>query len=76
MKALAQRKGWRHRQHRHFQFNLDKLQGRQDHENLVRWFAAAEALHINFYEDHSSRETIIIHAEDVRRLIDRLEEID
>ena len=76
MKALAERKGWRHRQHRHFHQNLDKLRDQKDHEDLVRWFGAAESLHINFYEDHSSIETIHIHAEDVSRLIDRLEFVE
>ncbi len=75
MKALAERKGWHHRSHRHFKQNLDKFQDRQDYQDLVRWFGAAELLHINFYEDHSSVETINIHAEDVRLLIERLESI-
>lgn len=75
MKAMAERKGWHHRSHRHFQQNLDKLQDRKDHEDLVRWFGAAELLHINFYEDRDSFETIRIHAEDVSRLIDRLEQV-
>ena len=75
MKALAERRKWHHRSHRHFKQNLDKLQDRNDYDDLVRWFGAAELLHINFYEDHSSYETINIHAEDVSRLIDRLEQV-
>ena len=76
MKSVAERNGWRHRSHRHFKQNLDKLQDRRDYEELVRWFGAAEVLHVNFYEDHSSYETINVHAADVRRLIDRLEQIE
>ena len=76
MKALAERKSWHHRSHRHFKQNLDKLRDRKDYEELVRWFGAAELLHINFYEDHSSYETISIHAEDVSRLIDRIEQVE
>ena len=75
MKALAERKGWRHRSHRHFKQNLDRMRERLDYEDLIRWFGAAELLHINFYEDHSSLENIRIHAEDVRLLIERLETI-
>ena len=76
MKALAERKGWRHRQHRHFQDILDRLDDRTDHQDLVRWFSGAEALHVNFYEDHSSHETISILAADIRLLIDRLEQVE
>lgn len=76
MKALAERKGWHHRSHRHFKQNLDKLQDRKDYEELVRWFGAAELLHINFYEDYSSYKAINIHAEDVSRLIERIEQVE
>ncbi len=76
MKAVAERNGWRHRQHRHFQDILDRLKDRSDHQDLVRWFGGAESLHVNFYEDHSSYETINIHAEGIRQLIDRLEQVD
>ena len=76
MKAVAERKGWRHRSHRHFHATLDSLAVEDDHEDLVNWFGAAESLHVNFYEDHSSPETIRIHAENVRRLIDRLERVE
>ena len=76
MKSVAERKKWHHRSHRHFKQNLDKLQDRKDYEDLVRWFGAAELLHINFYEDHTSYQVISIHAQDVRRLIDRLEQVD
>jgi hypothetical protein len=76
LKALAERKEWHHRSHRHFKQNLGKMQDRKDYEDLVRWFGAAELLHVNFYENHSSYETIRIHAEDVIRLIDRLERVE
>ena len=75
MKALAERKGWRHRSHRHFHQTLDLLKVEHDHENIVRWFGLAETLHINFYEDRASAETIAVIAEDVRLLIERLETI-
>ena len=75
IKALAERKGWRHRSHRHFHATLDSLAVEDDHSDLVHWFGAAESLHVNFYEDHASEETIRIHSADVRRLIDRLESI-
>ena len=76
MKALAERNNWRHRSHRNFHDVLEKLQDEHDHENIVRWFSGAEALHVNFYEDHSKANTIQILAHDVRLLIERLESID
>lgn len=75
MKALAERKGWRHRSHRHFHENLDLLTDDPSHADIVRWFGMAESLHINFYEDRASAETIRIHAGEIRQLIDRLEQI-
>ena len=73
MKSVAERKEWRHRSHRHFHDALDLMEDERDHEDIVRWFGLAETLHINFYEDRASAETIGIIAQDVRRLIDRLE---
>ncbi len=73
MKALAERRGWRHRSHRHFHQTLDMLKDEDDHKDIVRWFGLAETLHINFYEDRASAETIAVIAEDVRLLIERLE---
>ena len=73
MKAVAERRGWRHRSHRHFHACLDLMQDEEGYEDIVRWFGLAETLHINFYEDRASAETIGIIAEDIQRLIDRLE---
>jgi len=47
-----------------------------DHEDIVRWFGLAESLHINFYEDRASYDTIRIISADVRKLVDRLDLID
>ena len=76
MKALAERKGWHHRSHRHFHQTLDRLIDVDGHEDIVRRFGLAESLHINFYEDRASAETIAIIAEEIRRLIDRLELVE
>lgn len=76
MKALAERKKWHHRSHRHFHATLDELADLDDHKDIVRWFGLAEALHINFYEDRASAETIAINAESIRQLIDRLERVE
>ena len=76
MKALAERKGWRHRSYRHFHQNLDLMTAEDCHEDIVRRFGLAETLHVNFYEDRATAETISIIAAEVRQLIDRLERIE
>ncbi|MCY4474768.1 MAG: PaREP1 family protein [Chloroflexi bacterium] len=76
MKALSERRGWRHRSHRHFHQTLDLINDEDDHEDIVRWFGLAESLHINFYEDRASYDTIRIISADVRKLVDRLDLID
>ena len=75
MKALAERNGWHHRSHRHFHENLDLMKDEDDHEKIVNWFSVAESLHVNFYEDRASYETISINAGKIRMLIDRLEQM-
>ena len=76
MKVLPERKDWRHQKYRCLQRNLEKLQDRKDHKDSVRWFGVAESLQVNFHEDDFSFEPIRIHAEDVSRLIDRLEQVE
>lgn len=75
MKALAERKGWRHRSHRHFHQTLDLLIDEDGHDDIVRHFSLAETLHINFYEDRASADTIGIIAGEISLLIDRLDKV-
>ncbi len=76
MKALAERKGWRHRSHRHFHDTLDLLKNEDDHDEIVNSFSVAEALHINFYEDRASYETIRANAGKIQLLVERLEKMN
>ena len=44
--------------------------------DVGEWFKHAEALHGNFYENWMIESEVRSSAEDVRKLIDRLEEIE
>ena len=73
VKALCERRGWRHRNYRALETAIRRLQDETGDLELCPLFRSAKFLHINFYEEDQSAEAIAGGLEDVRRFIDKLE---
>ena len=75
MKAVASRRGWEHKTHAHAYSAINNLTALTGDREIRGWFNHADALHTNFYEDWMDEADIRSHADDVNRLISRLDEI-
>ena len=73
VKAVAQRRGWRHIAHRHLFHAVGRLGDETGNANIPRLFAVANDLHINFYEDWLETHVVVQHLGDVEQLVDLLE---
>ena len=76
MKSVASRHGWEHKSHAHAYGVINNLTRLTGDRRIRDWFGHADLLHTNFYEDWMDEADIRKHSQDVRRLIDRLDEID
>ena len=72
VKAVAEARGWRHYSHRELRNAIQQLAAETTDAELRLLFAAAEALHANFYENWMDAATVRGHAGDARRLIEKL----
>ncbi len=73
VKAVAQARGWPHRHHALLTEAVDNLAVETRDDDLVDRFAAANSLHINFYEDAMRVRTVRRHLNQIEVLIDKLE---
>ena len=75
IKSIGEGRGWNHQGHR-LRIDIAKQvadeQGRPD---LFESFMAAQALHINFYEDWMAADSIETAIENVKRLVAELEAV-
>ena len=72
VKTVAAAWRWQHFSHRELRNAVQQLANETTDADLRRLFAAAEALHANFYENWMDAATVRAHAEDARRLIEKL----
>lgn len=75
VKAVAERRGWRHDGHREL-FRCARLLAEETEQPEIReLFSLANSLHTNFYECWMDPETVGGNIESVKRLLDKLEEV-
>ena len=72
IKTVAATRGWRHFSHRELRNAIQELAEETTDSELRLLFAAAEALHDNFYENWMDGPTVQAHANDARRLIEKV----
>lgn len=73
VKAVAATRRWRHSSHRDLREVISRLYQESGDAELPRLFSVAEALHANFYENYIAAEVVKAHAEDARRLVEKLQ---
>ena len=75
VKAIAERRGRRHRHHVLTARIVKRLAIDARDAELPRLFKVAEKLHINFYENRLSETHVRAMAQDVSKLVQRLQAI-
>ena len=75
LKAIAEERGWNHNGHALIVDVAQQVADEQDRSDLVGLFGTAQALHVNFYENWLSSDTVGIYLNDVKRLLPELERI-
>ena len=73
VKTIPETRQWPPSSHRDLRGAISRLFRETNDPELPRLFAVAEALHANFYEDYIQPEELRIYAEDIRRLIEKLQ---
>ena len=75
LKAIAEERGWNHNSHGLIVDTAQQVADERGRPDLVGLFGTAQALHINFYEDWLSSDTVGIYLDDVKKLLPELERI-
>ena len=75
LKSVAEERGWNHNSHGLIIDIAQQVADEQGRPDLVSMFGSAQALHVNFYENWLSSDTIGIYLEDVKKLLPELERI-
>jgi uncharacterized protein (UPF0332 family) len=73
VKSVAAKKGVNIRSHEGLNRFVAKLKGELNDPELMRLFAAAGALHQNFYENWLPSEMVVDYGEAVKQLVKKLE---
>ena len=73
VKAVAQRRGWRHNGHRHLFVAIDKIYRETGDSEILVLFSASNALHMNFYENWQTNNQVQDSIERVAVLLENLE---
>ena len=73
LKALASERGWQHRRHNNLYEAVDKLIEETNDYEFRPLFAAAGALHTNFYEEFLEDDEVHDHLDQVIRFVDKME---
>ena len=72
VKAAAEARGWGHGGHRQLYTAVDRLIQETGDRGIRTAFAAANTLHVNFYDGVLSREAIGDYLSEVERLVETL----
>ena len=73
VKAIAQERGWSHNSHRDLYQVVNALRHETGDAELAILFSAGGFLHVNFYENAYTGDTIGDHLRQVERFVDRAE---
>ncbi len=73
IKAVAERRGWEHRNHAALFDNISHLVSETGDVEIRRLFRIANALHVNFYENWDNTENVASGLDDIERFLDKLE---
>ena len=73
VKAIADRRGWEHKTHRHIWVAVRRLADELPGIELERLFRSANHLHSNFYENLDSADAVADALDEVERFIGLLE---
>ena len=74
VKAVAERRGWRHRSHRDLFVVARRISEASNRPEVIELFGVANALHQNFYEGWMDGGYISMSLDRVARLLDTLDE--
>ena len=75
LKAIAEERGWNHGSHGLIVDIAQQVSDEWGRSDLVTLFGNAQALHVNFYEDWLSSDTVRIYLDQVKALLPELERI-
>ncbi len=75
VKAIAQQRGWRHFSHRDIMRAVDALRRETGDSELALLFGSAGYLHVNFYENGYTGDTIEDYLHQVERFVCKAEGI-
>ena len=75
VKAVAERRGWRHDSHRALYQVVGRLAQETGDPGLTTAFLAAQGLHFNFYENVHGRELIENTIPVIQEFVDKLERL-
>ncbi len=75
LKAIAEERGWNHGSHGLIADIAQQVSDEHRRPDLVSLFGNAQALHVNFYEDWLSSDTVAIYLGQVKSLLPELERI-
>ncbi len=75
VKAVAERRGWRHRSHRDLFVVAERIAEMSGRPEVIELFGVASALHQNFYEGWMGNGFISTSLDSVERLLDTLDEV-
>ena len=70
LKAIAERRGWEHKRHRHYHRIISRLRAETGDGNIRRLFGVASALRENFYENEMIADDVADGLDDVEALMD------
>ena len=73
VKAVADQRGWEHRNHAALFAVVSRLVDETGDEDIRRLFAVANSLHVNFYENWDTAQNVRGNLEDVERLLGKVE---
>lgn len=75
LKAIAEERGWNHNSHGLIVDVVQQIADEQGRADLIPLFGVAQALHINFYENWLSSDTVGNYLDEVKKLLPELERI-
>lgn len=73
VKAIAEKRGWRHHSHRDLLVALGKIAVEQADVEMMSQASNAVALHANFYENHALQDWVRAQVQQVEALTEKLQ---